>query len=875
MKKNSWRFLILAFILNMTLVPASAQEPATSAQSEAASEISAADLLPADTIFFFSIPDMSRTREDLKALALWRIYEEPSVKTFFEQGIPLLAEFKKKAEGETGLSWAEFQDLFQGEVALAFIGLEFEEEFSEPHFKAALALEEPVDTEKWQKLLDYLDQSAVENGAEKQSEEFEGRPLVRLIWPEMTLTYSYIGDYFILTTSELAWEEVTRVAQEGGESLSQNPTFIKMRKETAPPDSFSFTYINIDNIWAEYAEDIPPQALEALEASGLLGLKALAGASFREENGVKDRVYVYAPGERKGIFLAIPEKTADASLLKFVPADALSFELGAFSWEILWRQIKTVLEVSLPEEMYFEFEETLAFWEKEVEIDLESELLRPLGEDYLFYSKESEAAGILLVSQAMPDQVFIISLEDSASFRPAYDKLITYLKGKSAEWSLGEGPAGEPYGTQAQKIVFKEAEHDEYRIDYVIFPGIFFPFQPAAAVTEDFLVISLSPMSARSALSRLKAPGPNIGENQDFLAALAHLPGKKIALSYRDTARIWKKGYETVQASLFMFAGSMEEPFIDPSLLPPAEDIFRHFFGTGMSTVRVEDGWIGESYSTLGTGVSLAAAGSLGVGMALPAVAPDLVKPRAEAQKAVCKSNLKQIGLALLIYANDYEYLPQSLDQLTPDYITKEGILHCPSDKQKEGISYIYRNEARGKKIDEIDAPGRYAVVYDKPGNHTGGRNVVFADGHVEWMSERAFQVLLKGEEALSPLAKKRCKENLQEIGLAAMTYAFDKDEYPGSFQDLLSPEYLMYEGLLQCPGEGNSSTEVDYELVPLGKTSSVMKPQEMVLAYDKEGNHAGGRWVLFADGHTEFLSEAVFQERLAATKRMLQEVAR
>ncbi|KPJ61152.1 MAG: hypothetical protein AMS15_06090 [Planctomycetes bacterium DG_23] len=107
------------------------------------------------------------------------------------------------------------------------------------------------------------------------------------------------------------------------------------------------------------------------------------------------------------------------------------------------------------------------------------------------------------------------------------------------------------------------------------------------------------------------------------------------------------------------------------------------------------------------------------------------------------------------------------------------------------------------------------------------------------------------------------------------MTYAFDKDEYPGSFQDLLSPEYLMYEGLLQCPGEGNSSTEVDYELVPLGKTSSVMKPQEMVLAYDKEGNHAGGRWVLFADGHTEFLSEAVFQERLAATKRMLQEVAR
>ena len=874
MKRDLWRFLVLVLVLNMTLASAYAQEPAVSGQQSASSKKSVADLLPADTIFFFSIPEICRAREDLQATALWKISQEPSLKTFFEQGIPPLTELKEKIKEETGVSWEELKDLFQGELVLAFIGLDFNEEFSEVDFKAVLALEIPEDREKWEKVLDYLSQRAVEEGAEREEAEFAGKKLVRLRWPNIVLTYSYIGDYFILSTSEIAWEEMTKIAQEGGENLSQNPIFIKMRTQTAPGNSFSFAYLSVENIWAKYGEDIPSLVMEPLEVSGLLGIKAIAGASFPEESGIKDRLYIYAPGERKGLLLAIPEKIADASLLKFVPADAMSFELGKFSWEVLWREIKVVLKAGLPEEIHRDFEETLAAWEEEVGIDLETDLLHPLSQDYIFYAKESEAAGLLLVSQAMADQVLIMPLEDSARFRLAYDKLIAFLKEKSKEWSFGQGSHGGPFGGQGLNIVFNEAEHGKYRIDYVTFEGLPFPFQPAATVTEDFLVVTLSPASARSALSRLEAPGPNIGENEDFLMVLRHLPGKKIVLSYEDTARTWKKLYETMQASIFIFAGMSNETFIDPSLLPPTEDIFQHFFGTGSSTVRVEDGWIGEVYSTLGTGTSLVAATSLVMSMALPALAPVLSRSRAEARKAVCKSNLKQIGLTLAMYANDYDHFPQTLDQLIPDYLPEEGVLHCPSDGDKPMMGYIYRDRARGKKIDEIDAPERYPVVYDTPGNHTGGRNVVFADGHVEWMSERDFQALIRGGEALSPLAKERCKKNLQEIGLAAMTYAFDKDKYPGSLDDLF-PEYLEDESLLQCPGEGDPATEVDYKFIVLGKAVWITKPQETVLAYDKPENHAGGRWVLFADGHTEFLSEAAFQEKLVATGRMLEEVVR
>ena len=35
-------------------------------------------------------------------------------------------------------------------------------------------------------------------------------------------------------------------------------------------------------------------------------------------------------------------------------------------------------------------------------------------------------------------------------------------------------------------------------------------------------------------------------------------------------------------------------------------------------------------------------------------------------------------------------------------------------------------------------------TVYEKAGNHTGGRNVLFLDSHVEWVTEERFQELIK-----------------------------------------------------------------------------------------------------------------------------------
>jgi len=159
-------------------------------------------------------------------------------------------------------------------------------------------------------------------------------------------------------------------------------------------------------------------------------------------------------------------------------------------------------------------------------------------------------------------------------------------------------------------------------------------------------------------------------------------------------------------------------------------------------------------------------------GMLLPALA----RAREEARKAVCKSNVKQIGLAVSMYANDYdEFYPSCSLNLTvgtnnlralgalcllyDQYITAKKIFKCPSTTddpnnlaigmnidrtvglvtaQPAGCSYAYDSQ-KGKLTDPAtaiaaDKPDTNGNRYKNSGNHGNtGQNVLYYDGHVEW----------------------------------------------------------------------------------------------------------------------------------------------
>ena len=164
---------------------------------------------------------------------------------------------------------------------------------------------------------------------------------------------------------------------------------------------------------------------------------------------------------------------------------------------------------------------------------------------------------------------------------------------------------------------------------------------------------------------------------------------------------------------------------------------------------------------------------------------PALSKAREKARQATCMNNLKQLGLAIMMYTNDYgEYLPPArLNEVVmwPNYLysyfsskklslsdvywrniylLKKEIWTCPTGA-RGGVTYIMPsglslNTAlnRGwRKLSRISNPSATMALCDgfttfvnkqlhwywPPAEnsptpiHSGGINVLLLDGHVEW----------------------------------------------------------------------------------------------------------------------------------------------
>lgn len=165
-------------------------------------------------------------------------------------------------------------------------------------------------------------------------------------------------------------------------------------------------------------------------------------------------------------------------------------------------------------------------------------------------------------------------------------------------------------------------------------------------------------------------------------------------------------------------------------------------------------------------------------GMLLPA----LGRAKAKAQNANCVSNLRQLGIATRLYAEDHqerlpaaEILPSMpIDPVTPlpricDLLAKytgdrggAKVFQCPADKKRfptEGASYEWNAELNGRRIDETRTDRAFLLMeqgnpdagvtnfilrlppnttpmlldYDErhPRKPKYGKNVVFMDGHV------------------------------------------------------------------------------------------------------------------------------------------------
>jgi prepilin-type processing-associated H-X9-DG protein len=130
----------------------------------------------------------------------------------------------------------------------------------------------------------------------------------------------------------------------------------------------------------------------------------------------------------------------------------------------------------------------------------------------------------------------------------------------------------------------------------------------------------------------------------------------------------------------------------------------------------------------------------------LPAVMPQLNPPHVNTTRNACANNLRQLGLAAIMYANTHNMkMPDELQTLFDSEELATGVLVCPASNlpsligattqaadasiKSKQVSYVYL----GKGL-TLNAPADTVLMYEPIGDHGDGMNVLFVDAHVEWL---------------------------------------------------------------------------------------------------------------------------------------------
>ena len=126
---------------------------------------------------------------------------------------------------------------------------------------------------------------------------------------------------------------------------------------------------------------------------------------------------------------------------------------------------------------------------------------------------------------------------------------------------------------------------------------------------------------------------------------------------------------------------------------------------------------------------------------------PAFARARENARRASCQSNLKQIGLGVIQYTQDYDNnyslaTSVSQDQTTTSplqpYLKSVQLFKCPSDSAAATVNSYGENTniftAGGLNESVITQTALAQMAYDSTDNrHFEGINVLYADGHVKY----------------------------------------------------------------------------------------------------------------------------------------------
>lgn len=140
-----------------------------------------------------------------------------------------------------------------------------------------------------------------------------------------------------------------------------------------------------------------------------------------------------------------------------------------------------------------------------------------------------------------------------------------------------------------------------------------------------------------------------------------------------------------------------------------------------------------------------------------------------KAHQTACFNQLRQIGMAFTMMANNDEALPQAwfyppdkhpyreqyniVNLMARQGVPKQFFI-CPSAPEElkdRGCCFLYNDRLCNRNLDGIDNPSETWIMMDVngvsdtvPAAHSEGCNVLYCDGHVKWLPSSSIPRLMQ-----------------------------------------------------------------------------------------------------------------------------------
>jgi prepilin-type processing-associated H-X9-DG protein len=457
-----------------------------------------------------------------------------------------------------------------------------------------------------------------------------------------------------------------------------------------------------------------------LKESGLSDVKTLTMRAGFDGSEVVSGSFVEAPAPRTGLLAVL--KPVDPALLDMVDARAVTACVTNIDLAGVYDTVMRTVKAAAGEHSA-DVEKGIAAFEAQTKVSIRKGLLESLGGPVIVYS-----VGIGAVPESpMGGLAVFVKLKDAALFEKTMTDLGSFVAAQS----------------NGKLQVSSETREDGTTVHTLVIPQLaMMGMTPAWSIAKDYAVIGSNAAMHDAAVKQMAATGEDrksIRDTAGYKEIASRLPENPVSLRYVDSRTRYTQAMAMLQqfwpmAAMFATQAGLQLPPTLPQLGPIINDMKPSYEVTWIAPDGLYSQYRGDGIEA---SLSSVAGAAVGLGVALPALA----HARERAKEVASMSNLKQIGLAVIMYADDHDgNFPADLQGLGK-YLgnSSERVLQSPrKPKGFTGPSYIY---IPGQTM-KVSAQN--ILAYENPAFAGDKINAVFMDGHVEAMKPDQFREALE-----------------------------------------------------------------------------------------------------------------------------------